>query len=205
MGFVYKNFKQIMLVTILLLCSGCVSNAAISQNIDTSCKSGACSWEQSKEILQQFVKEGSCERYWNIIWPHAKSGNLEARAYLFSLMASPPDMNFVYAPGSGNNYISRMYHLTVLAVHTFSYNGKKKWGSYHEIANELYKQVGFNQVTTGHNFLQCLKTQSKDCSKIAVSDGLVPSFESYATSIDVLLSKGMRSTCSNLSTVKEAK
>ncbi|MCC7305011.1 MAG: hypothetical protein IT558_01995 [Alphaproteobacteria bacterium] len=152
-------------------------------------------WLAAKKSLENLVQEEKCSEYWNILWPWAKKGNLEARALLLISLAPPPDMNIIYAPGSSGDYISKLRDITIMSVHSHGY--KEKWfEDYKNLISDLYVQVGFDEISAGKDFLKCVKdTPSANCIDIAVKEKLVPSFEEYASQIDALMKEGMKSTC----------
>lgn len=136
-------------------------------------------WQAAKKQGATAVESGDCARAWDIIWPWARNGKIEARAILaggvFAIGLTPP--------GSGMDAISRFRHALILAVH-----GAAEGDSvatellYGYIRTEVVSEMG------GRKMKQCLDAghPPNRCVADAVKQGFVPSFEAYAQEIDVL-------------------
>jgi hypothetical protein len=160
-------------------------------------------WLETKNKLQELVKGEKCEEYWDLLWPWAKKGNLEARVDLLTLMAPPPHGTTVIAPGNSGDLVSRIRDILVMAVHSDGYKSEAAYTrDYRELAYELYINEGFQEIPEGRRFLECVKSGSGNCAEIAVKGKLVPSFDEYASQLDVLARSGMKSTCISASITK---
>lgn len=181
-----KNTKFSFMLVLLVLFS-----------IPSHAKEEKPSWVEDKAHLEELISENKCTEYWDVLWPWAKKGNLEARAWLFILMAPPPKITPIFAPGNSGDLITKIRNIVIMAAHSHDYQGDLSlWPGYKNTTNELYKMVGFNKSVKGKQFLECTKdNKAKDCTEIAVKSKLVPSFEKYAEQMDMFIEDGMRSKC----------
>lgn len=151
-------------------------------------------WLDQTKNGKRLADAKDCADFWNIFWPAAKAGDLEARAILFYLMIPPPDMSFLYAPGNSGDLISRQRDINVMAVHSIDYSGPFE-PHYRELALEQFISAGFDFPPGKSKFLECVKKGGKGCADIAVKARLVPSFEEFARQIDAMTAAGMKSSC----------
>lgn len=153
-------------------------------------------WQAEKVRLENLIQAGKCAEYWDVLWPSAKEGNLEARAILLTLLAPPVHGTQVFAPGSAGDLVSRLRDIVIMAVHTSDYRGSEDSTKYYrELAYDLYLKNGFDQTTDGQEFLKCVREEANGCAEIAVKGHLVPSFEDYANQVNSFINSGMKSTC----------
>lgn len=140
--------------------------------------------------------EERCQAIWDILWPWAIKDNLEARSYLFFLMAPPPHMKPLLLPGNTGDSVTKFKDAIIMAVHSYPYQFDTDMKeTYQNVAHTLYQQAGFEQSSSGRKFLKCLENSENNCAEIAVQERLVPSFEEYAKNIDVFISAGIKSHC----------
>lgn len=177
-----------VLLWVLLFCR-CVNASGEGNDSD---------WASAKARFEELGQEGECEKLWNVLWPWAKAGNLEARLYLFLITTPPPDVPFAYPPGSDGSYIERIRDSFILSIHSYGYEFESEDMSnmYHKERWNIYEQLGIKNTMTGRRFLECIKEESRDCVDIAVKEKIVPSFHDYARGIDMFLDRGFGSTCS---------
>ncbi|MCE7886884.1 MAG: hypothetical protein DYH13_05180 [Alphaproteobacteria bacterium PRO2] len=162
--------------------------------------SSAIAAEQSP-VLEKLGQTTKCSEKWDVLWPLAKEGDLEARAYLtiymFGIMHHPD----LCAPG-GCDYASKLRNILIMAVHAGDYEFPKT--EEYEFLREYFKtafdyvfeiyQLGYENGR-GDKFMKCLHQSKGSCAKIAVDEGIVPSFERYAVEIDALSGAGFKRKC----------
>ncbi len=151
-------------------------------------------WLDKTRNAPRLLQAKDCADLWNVLWPEAKAGDLEARAILFYFMIPPPDLTFLYAPGNSGDLVSRQRDITTMAVHSQAYDGPFEPG-YRDLVYERFVSAGFAISLKGDQFLECVKTSGDNCADIAVKAKLVPSFEDFAKQIDAMTAAGMKSTC----------
>ncbi len=165
--------------------------------------SGEGKWLQQKQEIKDLLASRSitdqdkCNKVWDILWSEAKSGNLPARAWIRQLVFPyGPHSDTIALPGRSGDYISQMRDAIILSVHTtgVKLSNDKETAYYNGFSRELYSEVKLEYV--GGPFLNCVsQPQSNNCVNIAVKRQLVPSFESYASEVDLLLSQHKSPTC----------
>ena len=69
-------------------------------------------WAEFKERLENLsaedlTDEERCQATWDMLWPEAKKGNLEARAWLFQIIMPWPHMVILLMPGKQQDIITR--------------------------------------------------------------------------------------------------
>lgn len=149
-------------------------------------------------IQDRIASAKKCDEVWDVLWPLAKDGNLEARAMLFITMAPPWKGQPVRAPGNYGDYISKIKDITIMGVYAHDYKGE--WGgigvreSYKNTLTTMYKNAGFENLPQSVEFLKCVERDGV-CSGIAIKDKLVPSFEHFALQIDAMMAFGLKSQC----------
>lgn len=138
-----------------------------------------------------------CMRVWDILWPHAKKGNFEARKDLFLLTAFLPFFHRLYMPANSGDQITQLRHATILAAHSSGYQfDKASQQTYQEASSLIYYQT-LSHDETGRQFIKCLETNhNQNCIKNAVEKKILPSFDAYKNEIDALLDQGMKPSCS---------
>ncbi len=145
--------------------------------------------------IQKLMQEHECMKVWNILWPEAKSGDIEARAYLAFLSMPLMHSDALFMPGDSGDNISRLRDALILTIHSkgfiFKTEDTAKDG---DIYNFMYSR--FIDKYLGRNYFKCMNEKnSQECAKVAVKDKLVPAFEDYAKKIDMLVAQGARPTC----------
>lgn len=174
-----KNNKFIFICQLVLILCMLQSEAVHSEEIN----------------IEKKVTGLNCEQYWGVLWPLAKSGNVEARAWIFFLMTSPPGMPVLMAPGATNDYTTRLSDAVKMSVYAQDYKGK--WSDQIKNSNTalaLYKRMGFYEQPNAESFLKCVEEDGV-CSDLAISNKLVPSFKEYAERIDIIIKSGIQSKC----------
>lgn len=151
------------------------------------------SWEQDKarfekQIFPKGNEEKKCQAAWNLLWPWARKGNLEARA----LLLMDAYTNGRIMPGRNRDWITVSRDMMILAVHSAGVEGE----TYNKILDEQYKTEFAKSVFSKGSDLNCfVQSRSQDCTKTAVAHHVVPSFKQYADEIDLLIKAGKRSVC----------
>ena len=136
-------------------------------------------WETAKKQGEAAVDSGDCAQAWNLIWPWARSGQVEARAILaggvFAAGLTPP--------GGSGDAISQFRHAVILAVHGAAEGDPAATELLHSlIRTELVSDMG------GRKMKLCLEAGLAPhiCVAEAVKLGFVPDFDAYAKEIDAV-------------------
>lgn len=148
----------------------------------------ALPFERTPEGYQKW-----CQQSWNILWPWAKKGNLEARAELLGdYYAYKRSM-----PGHGD-WISIKRDLIVLLIHSAGYNYKdnRRYEGSRMMPFEILKELLDSDYPSAKEFSVCRSDSlTTACADQVIKLGLVPSFEDYAAEIDFQISRGKVSRC----------
>lgn len=210
----YKGlFPAIVLAALVSICSPHVaysdgvaqSSPFTLSNKKDSQSSDLDGWLAVKASLEKSGQGlNHCEESWDVLWPWAKKGNLEARFTLFFLMTPPPDMKPLFAPGSSGDRISWQRDVIIMLTHSLGYKGDPDLKdnqldvlAHYNDALALYKKFGLGSDYKSVEFLKCAQENKDNCAAIAVKNKIVPSFEEYAQQIDLFLEKGMKAHCVN--------
>ncbi|MCP4341808.1 MAG: hypothetical protein GY799_23735 [Desulfobulbaceae bacterium] len=125
------------------------------------------------------INSNDCATAWDLIWPWAQKGNLDARAVLatsiFVVQLTPP--------GICGDAISRFRHSVILAVHGAT-NGDP---AATELLHALIKTKQIMAIGGG-NLTRCFEMGKPPrlCVEEAVANGFVPSFEDYSKEIEII-------------------
>lgn len=198
--------NAVRLISLLLCCLslsgcfiGCLPRENWYPNKDVITPSFAAD-EKLSPLLKELQAAGDCAKYWDILWPKAKAGDMEARWNMYFLMVSPPHMDILFAPSASQNYVTKMRNATIMAAHAYDYDGESPFfgknekaaiADYKETAAWLFKHAGFPEK----KFMACVTEGKTKCTHLAVEEKLVPSFEDFAKEIDALMAQGIKSTC----------
>lgn len=136
-------------------------------------------WESAKTQGTSAVESGDCALAWNLIWPWARKGQVEARA----ILAGGVVVAELTPPGSGKDAISRFRHAVILAVHGAAEGDRT--------ATELLD--GFLRIDIvldmgGRPLKRCFEAGilPATCVGEAVKSGFVPDFRDYAREVDAV-------------------
>jgi hypothetical protein len=168
--------------------------------------SHAIAAEKSKQKSAPWINEflaaqekQDCQAMWDLLWPKAKKGDIEARFALFMATWAPPHMTAIKRPGLSQDTFSYMRDLAVFTVYSTGVKDETSQSvtdNYYKVFDRIYKQLNFKEIGGGE-FIKCVKdTRSNECTKIAVKNNLVPSFEDYAKEVDLLVKGGGKPKCS---------
>lgn len=160
-------------------------------------------WEKATNKKDRTDIE-KCQDTWNFFWPWAKRGNLEARAFFYVFMTMPHHYRHDF-PALPSDFASLMREAMIFQVHSagVQYDETVDDGirnTYSEMSSFYEKQIAFWDGLNGGTYMACIKkTRSREvaqvCTEIAVQEGLVPSFDSYAKEVDALIAQGLRPLC----------
>lgn len=183
--FLYKAFA----VCLMLVAGGMLSCPAHAES------------KQDLPWINQFLaaqEKQNCQAMWDTLWPKAKKGDIEARFALFMATWSPPKMTVIRRPGFSHDRLAYMRDLGVFTVFSTGIKNEDKSSitdSYYEMFDRVYDQLNFKKIG-GEDFLKCVKKKrSAECTKIAVDNKLVPSFEDYAKEVDLAVKNGRKPEC----------
>lgn len=165
-------------------------------------KSISSSWDEDMAALEKMIDGGymeNCQGIWDWLWPWAKAGRLEAREALFYMGLPLIHLPTLLAPGVSEVFSERQEYLNVLLVHAAgsanAHEGATNslYTDFIDSFNEGYlKRLGYKSDA----WVTCMnKEPSPACADILVKDKIIPSFEEYATQIDVRIAQGKKPTC----------
>lgn len=161
-------------------------------------------WLKDKIKLEKLASEGICDQHWDLLWPWAKQGNMEARRILFTISAVQLHMPEVYPPGRSGDLVSHLRDIIILGLHslpkqnsgTITNQDKVFIETLTEFIRYYISTFQLNSANKAEKFIECWsKEKTQKCTKLAVDNGFIPSWESYSAEIDALIDKGMKSTC----------
>jgi len=136
-------------------------------------------WEITKNKAASLINSKDCANAWQLIWPWARKGNIEARAILATAIYAAG----LIPPNSTSDAITLFRHSLILSVHGSANGDPAALELLHALLREkLISDMG-GSVLEG-----CLNigTPPSKCVENAVIDGFVPSFYDYAREIDTL-------------------
>lgn len=146
-----------------------------------ACAGANDDWAGAKKQASSAIDARDCSKAWNLVWPWAKRGNMEARAILATGMLAAG----LTPPGGRADAISRYRDSVILAVYGAAGGDTA--------ATELCLALIQNNLVSdmgGKRLAHCLKagTAPQTCVDNAVNNGFVPDFESYSREIDAVAS-----------------
>ncbi len=135
-------------------------------------------WETAKIQAMTAIDSGDCTGAWNLVWPWAREGNIEARAVLASGVVAAG----LTPPGSHGDAVSQFRHSVILAVHG-SADGDPVTMEFLNalIRTNLVSDMGGDKLK---RCLDAADTPPHTCIASAINDGFVPGFQDYSREID---------------------
>ena len=158
-----------------------VTLIALLTTVSTACAQTNSDWIEAKQQASLAIDAGECSKAWELVWPWAKRGNVEARAILATGMLAAG----LSLPGGRNDAITRYRDSLILAVHgAAGGDAAAKEMSLGLVQNSLVSDMG------GAQFTACLKadTAPQTCVDSAIKNGFIPDFANYAREIDAVAS-----------------
>lgn len=132
-----------------------------------------------------------CVETWNVLWPLAKEGDLQARMALVWQVMPLMHMDMVVPPGRSGDYISKMRDARILFAH-----GLGAWIKNSEAHKDIKLFSFIFEGIGSEKFNECISEERYDeCAAIAVEENKIPSFESYAAEMDALAAQGFKPSC----------
>lgn len=156
---------------------GAMALVALVAGATVACAQVPDDWDRSKTQAAAAVESGDCARAWNLIWPWARRGQVEARA----ILAGGAVANGLTPPGGSGDAVSQFRHALILSVHGAAGGDAKTMEMLRAVVRpELVSHMG------GRALKRCLDAGNPPhrCVADAVEAGFVPDFESYADEID---------------------
>lgn len=146
--------------------------------LSTSSYALTSGWENTKKQALAAINSNDCATAWNLIWPWAQRGNLDARAILATSMVAVR-----LTPPGNSDTISRFRHSVILAVHGVA-NGDP---AATELLYALIKSKHIMDMG-GRKLKRCVDAGKSPrlCVEKAVKDNFVPSFEDYSKEIGII-------------------
>jgi hypothetical protein len=143
------------------------------------------------------LQRGDCEVAWNTLWPLAKSGNQEARSFLYFATGR------VNPPGVTKDHASYYRHVLALAAYAAlappeSYlPGSVSDGRFarHDVPSAIR---ALNLGANGERVSQCYAsdTRLEKCLNFGISLGVIPTFEEYARETELAArNTGITASC----------
>jgi len=134
-----------------------------------------------------------CLETWNILWPWAKKGNLEARVFIALRVVSFLHMPYWRMPDDADDVLSRRRHAFIMIVHSSGIPDSGDEPTLNQIFVDYIQGFSFPGKKS---LLSCLQEPKSLCAQGAVEQGVVPSFEVYAKEIDRNIAQGLKPRCS---------
>ncbi len=143
-------------------------------------------WPKAKALAQILYNRETCDKMWDILWPWAKKGNVEAR----SMLAKNILLAGMWPPGSTSDMLSYIRHATIFAIHGLAN---------HEVAGK--KLLPFADRIQGAELFSVIliydacidqKKTSEVCTNEMIQSGFIPDFESYSREIDAAVMAGLK-------------
>lgn len=162
------KFYTITLFTLLII----VTMACAGANDD---------WIETKKQASSAIDAKNCSKAWELVWPWAKRGNVEARAILATGMLAAG----LTVPGGRDDAITRYRDSVILAIHGAADGDAAAT----EMALALVR-IDHVAKMGGAQFADCINagTAPKTCVDNATSSGFVPDFAEYSREIDAVTS-----------------
>ena len=158
-----------------------VTLVALLTTVSTACAGANNDWIEAKKQASLAIDAGECTKAWELVWPWAKRGNVEARAILATGMLAAG----LTPPGGRNDAITRYRDSIILAVHgAADGDAAATEMSLGLVQNALVSDMGGTQIAA------CFKagTGPQTCVDSAIKNGFIPDFANYAREIDAVAS-----------------
>ncbi len=201
-----------ILVTTLFVTLTLNTATVIAADTHDDWKSAYKDWQNQYTQNKQQTSAESCQQLWDFVWPWAKRGNIEARGILYTIMTLPRRTSPLL-PLVPTDYISYMRYLMILQVHSagiqYLENTEEDVKSiYSEMSRFYEKQLGFLDTLSGGTYMSCIKNattlqSAQSCTQTAEKEGLVPSFEDFASEVDIMIAQGLLPSCKELQQNKQ--
>jgi hypothetical protein len=143
------------------------------------------------------LQRGDCEAAWNALWPLAKSGNQEARSFLYFATAG------VIPPGVTKDHASWYRHVLALAAYAalappeFYLPGSVSDGRF--ARQDVPAAIrGLKLGANGERVSQCYASDAslEKCLNLGISLGVIPTFEKYARETELIArNTGIPASC----------
>lgn len=156
---------------------GAMVLVALVAGATAACAQVPDDWDTAKAQAAAAVESGDCGRAWDLLWPWAGRGRIEARAILAGGVVAAG----LTPPGGSGDAVSQFRHALVLSVHGAAGGDAKALEILRALVRpELVSRMG------GRALKRCLDAGSppRGCVADAVEAGFVPDFENYASEID---------------------
>lgn len=155
--------------------------------------------ERIQPFLSKAGKEKNCQAMWNILWPEAKAGNLQARFALFVYLLPMMHHDRIIPPGHSDDFITRMRDSLIMSVHSSGVRFEEKSPDEGLMEGAIYSIMLRKDLHDHKSFLDCVATEnSQHCAEIAIQNDIVPSFEEYAAEIETFVGAGAKPSCNFL-------
>ncbi len=167
----------------------------------------ATAWREALRQLQAITdsdipEEERCQPRWNIIWPLAKAGNLEARTTFYRALG----LTYVRIPNYSWDRVTQNRFGVALFMHSRGAPRARATGvltgrftgKFDGLDPRIFQlsYSGFSVITEDEPVMTCmLQGERQACARLAVERKLIPSFEDLAKEIDALTQNGKTFSC----------
>ncbi len=133
----------------------------------------ATSWPTSRDRALQAFDRGNCDKVWQLVWPRAREGNMQAMA----MLATGAYSAGLLPPGISQDALARLRHTLILSAHAAASNDAAN----NELLNSLL-QESLIAAAGGRQLQECLtgQTAKEQCIRRAIDMGFLPSLANYA-------------------------
>lgn len=133
----------------------------------------AANWPASRDQALLAFDKGNCDKVWQLVWPRAREGNVQAMA----MLATGAYSAGLLPPGISQDGLARLRHTLILSAHAAASNDAAN--------NELLRgllQESLIAEAGGRQLQECLagQTAKEQCIGQAVNTGFLPSLANYA-------------------------
>ena len=145
--------------------------------------------------IDALVTAKNCDGLWNLLWPEARNGNLQARYMLMQYVYPPPKRMRMELPGHPDSDIDTARDAMILGVHSLGMENVEKY----EAENLNWRHSVFEVTIKKEDypeFHKCYATEkSSACLKLALDKNIVPPFDIFAEEIDKYANRGATPIC----------
>lgn len=143
------------------------------------------------------MQNRDCETAWNILWPLAKSGDVEARYFLYGSSAGIIHPGVTKDPSSYDRHTLALSPYAALRPKANYAPGVPSDGRF--ARQDVPASIrGLKLGEAGERVSQCYTSDPslEKCLKLGVSLGVIPKFEDYAREVDKMVSEnGITARC----------
>ncbi len=139
----------------------------------TAMAAPAATWQTTRDQAAQAFEKSNCTKVWQLVWPWARGGNVQALA----MLATGAYSANLLPPGISTDPLARLRHTLILSAHAAAGNDTANTQLLEGLLQEpLIADAG------GRQLRECLagNTAKEKCISHAVNDGFLPALVTYS-------------------------